>query len=62
MRIPPPEVRSRPRRYMAWGNKAPWLSEWKAKLASGLLAEVEPDGEHKSSFWFLKLEELLEMT
>jgi hypothetical protein len=25
-----------------------------------LLAEVEPDGEHKSSFWFLKLEELLE--
>jgi len=27
-----------------------------------LLAEVEPDGEHKSSFWFLKLEELLEMT
>ena len=39
-----------------------WLSEWKTKLASGLLAEAEPDGEHKSSFWFLKLEELLEMT
>ena len=39
-----------------------WLSEWKTKLASGLLAEVEPDGERKSSFWFLKLEELLEMT
>ena len=38
-----------------------WLSEWKTKLASGLLAEVEPDGEHKSSFWFLKLEELLEI-
>ena len=37
-------------------------SEWKMKLASGLLAEVEPDSEHKSSFWFLKLEELLEMT
>ena len=31
------------------------------KLAFGVLAEVEPEGEHKFSFWFLKLEELLEM-
>ena len=33
-----------------------------AKLSLGVLAEVEPDGEHQSSFWFLKLQELLEMT
>ena len=24
----------------------------------GVLAEVKPDGKHRSSFWFLKLEEL----
>ena len=38
------------------------MSEWRAKLNLGVLAEVKPDSEHRSSFRFLKLKELLEMT